>query len=126
MDFNIQPAQYGEQRRKNILSHFGVEDNVEKALSKDDFNEKYGVGHDVFTIQDLNKFETESKEGAENVEEVSKAIEAEFKTLSPVLVKGTVNGSVETVFVRESKVEKVSTSEEEGKTLSEALGELAE
>lgn len=125
MDLNIQPAQFGEQRRKNILAHFGVEDNMEKALSKDDFNERYGVGHDVFTIQDLNKFETEAKEGAENVEEVSKAIEAEFKTLSPVLVKGTVNGAVETVFVRESKVEE-TPAEEDGKTPSEALGELAE
>lgn len=123
MDFNIQPAQYGEQKRKNILAHFGVEDNMEKALSKEDFNEKYGVGHNVFTIQDLKKFETEAKEGAENVEEVSKAIEAEFKTLSPVLVKGTVNGSVETVFVRESKVEDASS---EGKSASEALEELAE
>lgn len=109
MDFEISPKQIGEAKRKHILAHFGVEDNVEKALSKDQFNEKYGVGHDVFTLSQLAEFETAVKTQHGNTDDVSKAIKAEFDTFSKVLVKGTENG-MEEVFVREQSSEEVSKS----------------
>lgn len=120
MEFNQSPSQYGEQRRKNILAHFGEQDNVEKAMSKDDFNAKYGVGHDVHTIHELSAFEVAAKEADGNTEEVSKAIQEEFSTFTPILVKGTESG-METVYVRESKAE---ASEEEGKTGIDGLEAL--
>lgn len=128
MDFEISPNQVGEAKRKHILAHFGVEDNVEKALSKDQFNEKYGVGHDVFTLGQLAEFETAVKTQHGNTEEVSKAIEAEFGSFSKVLVKGTVNG-MEEVFVREQaseESEEESTDEPEEEAAEESTEEGAE
>lgn len=103
-NFEKSPINFAEEKRKNILKQFGETDNMEKALSKDDFNAKYGVGHDVFTQSDIEKFEADAKTKHGTGEDIVKAIESEFSTLTSVLVKGTGEG-IEKVFVRESAQE---------------------
>ena len=105
MSFENKPKEFLDNRRKHILSSFGEKDNLEKALSREEFTEKYGVGHDVFTQKDIENFESDVKKKDGSGEDVVKAISEEFKTLTPVLIKGTNNG-LEKVYVRESKEEK--------------------
>lgn len=122
MNFETTPHQYGEARRKNILAHFGEQDLVEKALSKEAFSERYDVGHDVFTIDDLAKYEVDRKTKEGDTDEVSKSISDEFDTLTPVLIKGTSKG-LEKVFVRESKSEETESTTDTEEAASEGSEE---
>ena len=115
MNFTETPISIGEQKRVHLLHTFGVEDAVEKSITLGDFNEKYGEGHDVFSIADVENFEVDARKADGNTEEISKAIESEFATLSPVIVKG-VDEKLTLVYVRESKASEATaeTSEESG------------
>ena len=115
MDFNA-PINFAEARRKNILAHFGETDNVEKAISREEFGEKYSVGHSVFTEANLNKFAADMKEEHGDTDVVSKAISEEFNSLDRVFVKKE-NGAVQTVFVKKNEVEEESKEEGSEETI---------
>lgn len=102
METTHTPISIGEAKRVHLLNTFGVEDAVQKSITLNDFNEKYGEGHDVFSTADVESFEVEARKADGNTDEVSKAIESEFATLSPVIVKG-VDEKLTLVYVRESK-----------------------
>lgn len=94
MDFNIKDEEF--KRRNHLLEQF-ADNGIEKAISQDEFNAKYGEGHQVFTMEGINNYiAAKTAEGA--TDEVVKGIEDELTTLSKVVVK-TDNG-FESRFVR--------------------------
>lgn len=109
MDFKETPITIGEAKRKVLLNSFGIEDAVEKSITTEEFTSKYGEGHDIFSVKDVESFEVAAKAADGNTDEVCKAISEEFATLSPVLVKGTED-NVSLVYVRESKAPEGSNS----------------
>jgi len=107
-DFNyIKEEEF--KRRNHLLEQF--EDNgLEKAISQEEFNTKYGIGHQVFTMEGINKFvENATKEDASD--EVVKAIEDELKTLSKVVVK--TDEGFEARYVREEVIAKGEDGDED-------------
>jgi hypothetical protein len=94
--------QIGEQTRKNIASFFTPNQELVKSITTEEFNAKYGEGHQVFTVKDLVKFSDDARavEGAD-LGEVTKAIDEELSTLNAVIVNN--EGKVSTLYVREEK-----------------------
>lgn len=105
-------------RRNHLLEQF-ADNGIEKSISESEFSTKYGQGHQVFTMKNINSFVADAtKEGASD--EIVKGIEDQLQTLTKVVVK-TANG-YESRFVREeaaaatddvSKGEESSTIEDD-------------
>jgi hypothetical protein len=86
-------------KRNHLLEQF-ADNGIEKAISEEEFSAKYGQGHQIFTMKNINSFVADAtKEGASD--EIVKGIEGELKTLSKVVVK-TATG-YDARFVREEK-----------------------
>ncbi len=92
------------EMRQNILNSF-VETNsdLEKAITLDEFNKQYGQGHEVYSVEGLQKFEKDLNnssiekglDGNSAQEELNNAV----KGLQAVLVKNEKD-QVATLFVR--------------------------
>jgi len=110
MEKDFQYIKESEFARRNHMLETFSDSELSKAISKSDFDQKYGTDHEVFTMDGINKFvEAATKEGATN--ELVKSIENEFTSLSKIIVKGE-DGQFSTLYVRE-KIEKGETNEEE-------------
>lgn len=98
MDTDFNYIKEGEFKRRNHLLEQFEDNGLEKAIDENEFNNKFGQGHQVFTMEGINKFvEAATKEGA--TDEVVKGIEDELKTLSKVVVK--TESGYESRYVRE-------------------------
>ena len=102
----------GEEKRKQILSHFGEKDTIDKAISFDEFDEKYGAGHEVFTVKNINDYIAKATE-EDSSDEIVKAIEDELTGLEKVFVKSEGSSVVEPRYVRKAVVSE--DPKEEGK-----------
>jgi len=114
---------FGEERRKQILSNFGEEDIMSKAISFKEFDEKYGSGHEVFTTQNLSDYIAKKTEG-DNSDEMIKSIEGEFSDLEKVLVKGT--DGVESRYIRKAVEAKEEVADENAEETAEESSEEKE
>lgn len=101
-------------QNRHIMSMCG-DDSLEKALSKDEFSEKYSTDHEVYSAKNIKEFEDNlAAKIQENPEEADSLMEkaiSELQPLQKVLVKSDT--SVETFYVK--KVEAKEENEDENK-----------
>lgn len=93
--------------RNNIIKSFGEEDIMEKAIEVDTFNEKYSVGHEVYSKETLEAFITDVNKAVEedpdNKESIVKAAQDSLGGLEQVFVKS--NDSVKPMWIKKAEGE---------------------
>ena len=94
-------------RREHLLNQLGNQDLV-KSISTEEFKQKYGTEHEVYTAKTLTKFINDSveKNGGETPELI-KSMQDQFATLSDVVVKegSSENPTYVKYFVRPMNAE---------------------
>lgn len=117
---------HNREQQQHLMTMFG-DDSISKAISQEEFKERYESDHDVFSKGNIESFE---KAVAEKVDEnpedkdsiISKAVE-ELTPLSKVLVKG-VNSAILTFYVKRSEVPAEGGSVEGKEVPTEGADEL--
>ena len=119
--------QHNVAQFRHIISMCG-DDSVEKALSADEFRTKYGEGHEIYSKESINDYQTaiaaKIDEAPEMAEEIIAKAVSEFESLTEVLVKSET--SVESFYVKEKEaVEEVAeeVTEEEAEVEEEEAAE---
>lgn len=104
-------------QQRHLMSMFG-DDSVEKALTQEEFNDKYGTDHQIFSQENIENYQVaiaekieENPEAADSV--IEKAI-GEFESLQKVLVKSDLK--VETFYIKKNE-----ETSEEGESTEETI-----
>lgn len=107
MDQNFNYIKESEfAKRKHILKSFD-ESEINSAISREEFDERFSKGHEIFTTDGINKFVEAATKGQETVsDEIVKGIEASMTGLKRTVVN---NGEGFSVFYVREIVEKQET-----------------
>jgi hypothetical protein len=106
--------QHNIDQHRHILNMCGDE-GLEKAISKEEFNEAYSLTHEVYSQESISNYQQaiaeRVDEDPENADAIIEKAVSDFEPLQKVLVKSDF--SVETFYVKEKSEESLIKSLEE-------------
>ncbi len=96
-------------QHRHLMTMCGNSD-LEKSISSEDFNDKYGVGYEVYTSKNINEFEkalaSKIAESPDQEDVLMKEAVSSLQSLEKVFVESGDGTAVSTFYVREKVSEK--------------------